>query len=291
MLVLVDGNNLIVGRWHGKGGAIGTPAHDAFRRLRAQSGNFIARTKTREGDAAVYAAHTSRVTGWTAVYGMRAAQTGVLSQNIWALGAIAALVSLLLGGGLAYRYAKQITRSLELLTEAAAGKASVFTDSAIPEFAPVHAALLRARVADSIAAREREQHVIARTRQEELEESARAKDQFIRTLSHELRNPLGAICNATVLLRQGVPSEMPLAIVERQAAQLVRLVDDLMDVSRLSMGKLSLRKERLDLRVCVAESVESVQHRLTQRQQLVDIQQPEEAVEVIADASRINRCS
>ena len=289
LLVLVDGNNLIVGRWHGKEDATGTPVSRDFREARARAGTFVARSNTREGVPAIYAAHTSETTGWTAVYGMHTGSTGVLAQNIWAIGAVAASVSLLLGGVLAYRYARQITRSLGLLTQAAAGKASIYDDLAIPEFSSVHAALLRARAADSIAALEREQHVIARTRQEELEESARAKDHFIRTLSHELRNPLGAIRNATVLLRRGVPSEKPLAIVERQTAQLVRLVDDLMDVSRLSMGKLSLKKERIDLRMSIAESVEGVQHRLTQRLQLVDIRQPDEAVEVIADASRVKQ--
>jgi len=289
LIVVVDGNNLLVGRWDGRADLFGSPAKSDYRKARAGGGNFIARTTTREGEPAIYAAHTSSVTGWTAIYGLRTAQAAAVTQSIWVIGAIAVALSLLLGGWLAYRYATQITRSLRLLTDAAAGKTSVYSEAAIPEFAAVHAALLRARAADSIAAQEREKHVVARTRQEELEEASRAKDQFIRTLSHELRNPLGAIRNATLLLRQGVPSEMPLAIVERQTAQLVRLVDDLMDVSRLSMGKLSLKKERLDLRVSIAESVEGVQHRLTQKRQLVEIQQPDEALEVVADASRIKQ--
>ena len=290
LLIVVDANNLLVGRWDGRAEMIGKPARPEFRELRAKSGQFIARSSTREGRSAVYAAHTSPTTGWTAIYGVHTDITfGGLEQRTWLIGAIAVGISLLLGAWLAYRYAKQITRSLDLLTDAAKGKASVYDDSSIPDFAAVHAALLRARAADSIAALEREKHIVARTRQAELEESARAKDHFIRTLSHELRNPLAAIRNATVLLRRGVPSEMPLAIVERQTAQLVRLVDDLMDVSRLSMGKLSLKKERFDLRVCIAESVEGVQHRLTQKRQLVEIQQPDEALEVVADASRIKQ--
>jgi signal transduction histidine kinase len=289
LIVVVDGNNLLVGRWDGRADLVGSPARPEYRKARAGGGSFIARTTTREGEPAIYAAHTSPVTGWTAIYGLRTAQAAAVTQSIWVIGAIAVALSLVLGGWLAYRYATQITRSLRLLTDAAAGKTSVYSEAAIPEFAAVHAALLRASAADSIAALEREKHVVARTRQEELEEASRAKDQFIRTLSHELRNPLGAIRNATLLLRRGVPPEMPLAIVERQTAQLVRLVDDLMDVSRLSMGKLSLKKERLDLRVSIAESVEGVQHRLTQKRQLVEIQQPDEALEVVADASRIKQ--
>src|SRR5439155_25368987 len=81
-----------------------------------------------------------------------------------------------------------------------------------------------------------------------LKQADRRKDEFLATLAHELRNPLAPIRNAVELLRraEGDPTlrEHARAMMERQLAQMVRLIDDLLDISRITRGKLRLRKER-----------------------------------------------
>ena len=91
--------------------------------------------------------------------------------------------------------------------------------------------------------------------EEALRDADRRKDEFIATLSHELRNPLAPIRNGLQVLRrtggQGPTAERAQEMMEQQVEHLVRLVDDLLDVSRVSHGKIELRKERLDLAAVV----------------------------------------
>ena len=107
----------------------------------------------------------------------------------------------------------------------------------------------------------------------------RRKDEFLATLAHELRNPLAPIRNSVQLLKTGSPSEdtvrMAREIIDRQINHMVRLVDDLMDVSRITVGQVNLRNERVPLRRVLDDALEAVQpaieagkHRL-----LVDIPQ------------------
>jgi PAS domain S-box-containing protein len=94
------------------------------------------------------------------------------------------------------------------------------------------------------------------------EQANRAKDEFIATLSHELRNPLGAITNAAAALDR-VGAQNPVAvrlrgIVQRQTRHLARLVDDLLEVARMTAGKVSLDRQVVDLAAVVSRSVEAL---------------------------------
>src|SRR6266851_3274905 len=96
---------------------------------------------------------------------------------------------------------------------------------------------------------------------EELTLMNRHKDQFLAMLSHELRNPLAPILTALQVMRQD-RTDNPLQlqarnIVERQVRQLAHLVDDLLEVSRLTAGKIKLRKERVELRVALERAAEA----------------------------------
>ncbi len=86
----------------------------------------------------------------------------------------------------------------------------------------------------------------------ELREQQQAKDRFIATLSHELRNPLAAIRAAVELLALDVPADHPaVAVLERQTMALIRMTDDLLDATRALTGRLELVRQRLDLREVV----------------------------------------
>ena len=93
---------------------------------------------------------------------------------------------------------------------------------------------------------------------EALKEADRRKDEFLAMLAHELRNPLAPIRNAVSLMRLKGPPEPELQaardIVDRQVDHLARLVDDLLDMSRITFGKIELRRERLDLRAVIEEA-------------------------------------
>jgi PAS domain S-box-containing protein len=106
--------------------------------------------------------------------------------------------------------------------------------------------------------------------EEALREADRRKDEFLATLAHELRNPLAPIRNALEILRMTGGGERIRETMERQVAQLVRLVDDLLDVSRITRGKVKLRTARIDLASVVEGAVETSRpvieaagHRLT----------------------------
>jgi len=127
--------------------------------------------------------------------------------------------------------------------------------------------------------------------EEALREADRRKDEFIATLSHELRNPLAAICNGLNVLRkagqQGPSGARPLEMMERQVQHLVRLVDDLLDASRIRHGKIELQKERLDLGVLLNRTVESCKEQIDAAQVPVRLNLPEEPVLIEADPVRL----
>ncbi|HEX6792926.1 MAG TPA: PAS domain-containing sensor histidine kinase [Casimicrobiaceae bacterium] len=100
-----------------------------------------------------------------------------------------------------------------------------------------------------------------RARADVLEEADKNKNRFLATLSHELRNPLAPLANSVEILRRYGRDEgkfLPIVdLMDRQLARLGRLVDDLLDVTRISQGKLTLRKERLNLSDLVDEAVQA----------------------------------
>ena len=113
--------------------------------------------------------------------------------------------------------------------------------------------------------------------QDELRDADRRRDEFLATLAHELRNPLAPIRNASMLLalQDGNPQSIDWVrrVIDRQTDHLARLIDDLLDVSRITRGKLSLRLERLELSRIVGAAVDGLRSQVeAQRHQLkVDV--------------------
>ncbi|MEX0717800.1 MAG: PAS domain S-box protein [Planctomycetaceae bacterium] len=127
----------------------------------------------------------------------------------------------------------------------------------------------------------------------ELSDLHRRKDDFLAMLSHELRNPLAPLANAVHLLRlkgadDGIQREAT-EIIERQVAQLSRLVDDLLEVSRITTGKLRLRQERVVVGGIVERAVQSAQPLIEKCQHELTISQSHEPIWLYADATRLEQ--
>jgi signal transduction histidine kinase/ActR/RegA family two-component response regulator len=119
----------------------------------------------------------------------------------------------------------------------------------------------------------------------------RRKDDFLATLAHELRNPLTAIGTAAHLLRNArLNSDQTSACVDmirRQAAHLARLVDDLLDISRIIRDRLELRRERVDICACVTGAVEAVREQFELKHQELHVTLPQEPAHVEGDKVRL----
>lgn len=131
-----------------------------------------------------------------------------------------------------------------------------------------------------------------------LEESDRRKDEFLAVLAHELRNPLAPIMTSLDLLDMLERNEMrgPLpdrgkarAVMRRQVQHLIRLVDDLLDVSRINSGKIELRNELLDLTTVVEQAVDTSRHLLSERQQTLAVDLAEVPIPLKGDMVRLTQ--
>ena len=125
--------------------------------------------------------------------------------------------------------------------------------------ARVAARLEIARIRREAEAATRQEAQVAQTLNRKLQESDRRKDEFLATLSHELRNPLAPLRNSLHLLRAAGGASSIHEMMERQVNHLVRLVDDLLEVSRISRGAFDLRKERVEVGEIVRNAIETSQ--------------------------------
>jgi len=127
----------------------------------------------------------------------------------------------------------------------------------------------------------------------EIREADRHKGEFLAMLAHELRNPLAPVLNALHVLRldglDAGTSAQALDVAEQQVRHLARLVDDLLDVSRISSGKIQLRTGRVDLRDPVARAVETARPLVEERRHELSVSLPESPVRLVADGSRIEQ--
>jgi PAS domain S-box-containing protein len=154
-----------------------------------------------------------------------------------------------------------------------------------------HRPVIQCNVRD-ITARRQLERVKAHT--EALADLHRRKDEFLAMLSHELRNPLAPLLNAVYILGSEPGTESPMrrqarAIIERQVGVLKVLVDDLLEVSRITTGRVRLHQERLDLRNVLAQAVESARSVINQHQHALTVEQPPEAIWLHGDATRLEQ--
>ncbi|MEO8386572.1 MAG: ATP-binding protein, partial [Betaproteobacteria bacterium] len=124
-----------------------------------------------------------------------------------------------------------------------------------------------------------------------LREADRHKDEFLATLAHELRNPLAPLRNGLEILRMpgadAAVSARAREMMERQLKHMVRLVDDLLDVSRITTGKLAVKKERVELQAVIHIAVETARPFIEARRHALEIDVPATPIWLDADATRL----
>ena len=132
-----------------------------------------------------------------------------------------------------------------------------------------------------------------RNHADSLEQGARRKDAFLSTLSHELRNPLAPLANAVHLIRMSAPGaaeiDYPLKVIERQIDLLRRLVDDLLDISRIGAGKIELDRRPVVVQELLRQCVEDVRPLIEERRHAVEMIFPEEPLALRADPARLQQ--
>jgi signal transduction histidine kinase len=252
----------------------------------------------------VYDAYTrSALSGWTIAVGAPVETIEASARNavrMVALGFGAALLcAVVLAGLFSRRFMNSIDRATASAAALGRGEMPREFSSGVQEFERLHAALLSAgqilgRETESRARAEAERTALFASEQEArrlAETQNRAKDQFLAMLGHELRNPLGAISSAIALLdHPAAPadtSQRALAVIRRQSAHLGRIVDDLLDLSRLMKGKVVLVRQRMDLAQAVSDCLQGIQ--TTGRTALHDIRLQTMPVPVEADPTRIEQ--
>ncbi len=127
--------------------------------------------------------------------------------------------------------------------------------------------------------------------EEALKDADRRKDEFLAMLAHELRNPLAPIVNATHVLRRLGPLDPKIErlreMIARQAEQLTTLVDDLLEVSRITQGRITLRKEDLELTTAISRAIDTSRPLIDARRHQLEVVLPAHPVRVEADPARL----
>jgi signal transduction histidine kinase/ActR/RegA family two-component response regulator len=259
-IVLVDANRRIIARqpYRNPGDH---PSSDFMAAIQRATVGWY-RGRTLEGTD-TYTAHvTSALTRWTSGVAIPTREIVSVGYHAATYMFLATCASLLLAIILAHWAAKRLAEPISNLAAAARRLGSQQTPDELgkvradPRLLEVHAvAAALEEAASSIAERE---NLRERERQA-LRAADKAKDEFLAMLGHELRNPLSSIVASAHVLRLSKPGARATTqaheVIERQALQMARLVEDLLDVSRLAMGKLALHRERIDLAALTRRAV------------------------------------
>jgi two-component system CheB/CheR fusion protein len=132
-----------------------------------------------------------------------------------------------------------------------------------------------------------------RRRAEELADADRRKNEFLALLAHELRNPLGPLNNGLYILRQsrGDPktADWALDVMDRQLKQMVRLIDDLLDISGIAWGKIELHREIVDLATAMTRAAETSRPLIAERRHELIVSLPETPIRLNADPARLEQ--
>ncbi|MEJ7930013.1 sensor histidine kinase [Ramlibacter sp. AN1015] len=293
---VTDAQHRIIARSREMGRFFGLRGSEAsIRALLAAEGQGVRRFETLDGNEFLWA-WSSTPEGWTVMLGIPARGVdGALQQSVLRLGA-AGLALLLLGIGatvlLARRLARSVDRMASNVPRVMRGQHPPYTPSGIRQLDALYLALesASAQVAQALAARDRALEA-ERNARRLADDDNRAKDVFIATLSHELRNPLAPVRSAAHILKLPGASDVAraraAAVVERQVATMARLLDDLLDLSRIRNGRIDLERQRVALRSVVESAIEIARPLIDARSHAFSCHLPGTDVVLDADPLRL----
>ena len=297
--VVIDARCIAVARTRDPERFVGRHASQGFsRRIRAQREGLSQET-TLDGTPVYSAFSRAPLSDWTAAIAVpRSVLEGPAHRSMLAVAWIGLAIVAISGLG-AYLFSRRLSRGIEAAALAAGALAReerpVIPPSPVAEVADLGVALERS--ADLLLQRGRElqEHLArAESARAEAETASRAKDEFLAMLGHELRNPLGPIRNGVHLLRELLPpdprTERVREMIERQVVHINRMVDDLLETSRITRGKVVLEKHPLDLRTVAREVLEDFRSPFEQARIRLSFEAPEAPLWIDGDATRLAQC-
>jgi signal transduction histidine kinase/ActR/RegA family two-component response regulator len=291
--VLVNGDNVIVARTREPQEFVGLAASPEFLARIGSLEEGVVDSTTLEGALVYSAISRNRATGWMAVVAVpRSVVEAQFFQSLTLLGIVGALL-LGVGGLGSYFIARWIGRDISMVSEAAAGlvegRPLSMSQPRVDEVRRLADALEHSAALIKTREQERDERVSrADAARAEAEATTRARDEFLAMLGHELRNPLAPVLNALHLARaqDGVIGPRERDVIERQVRHMARLVDDLLDVSRLRRGAVALREEMVDLRAVADEALEMTRPLFEDNDQHLSIAIPT-GLQLMGDDDRI----
>lgn len=291
--VIFDRKGFIVGRWENADAYVGKRVRSFERMKDLEMGTGTG--ETFEGRKVYFSYARSPANGWGVYLGAERDSVEQTVHTIWAVGLALAALGLVVGVLLAMSLAARLRRSIVGLARSASrNEPPRLRGLRTVELAQLEETLVASQLARNAEARERESRLVAEARKSEAEEANRVKDRFIALLSHELRNPLAPIRTSVHLLRalEGKPGASTKEIVDmldRQSQQLTRLVNDLLDVSRIGAGRLSLELKRIDLGSVARHALETAGPAIQARGHRLTSAIPPGPVEVMGDFARLSQ--
>jgi signal transduction histidine kinase/CheY-like chemotaxis protein len=273
-------------------------------RIADQAAPISAKPDSRSGFYSAYSRDGARLMGAYAVspigFTVRVAQvhgsdlipTRWTSLALVVLLLMATVVSILLAGVLSRRLARPLR---ELGDDVLAGRSPPSErDTGIAEIDLLAQAVRDGVTAEHARADEQTRRRVAEHQESMLRQADRQKDEFLATLAHELRNPLAPIRTAAELIRLRSPSDPAIerarAAIERQTLHLSHLVDDLLDVSRITLGRIQLRQEPVNLGEVAGTAVESILPAATKAGLMTEREIEEPPPYVRGDVTRLTQC-
>jgi signal transduction histidine kinase len=276
-------------------GNLGTPpSHSLVELMDRHGAEGAGVTHSLEGERIYTAFSRLPDSRWSVAIGIPAGDVESAAWRSFAVLLGGVLASIALGVLAALLIGRRITAPMARLAHAAQDLGRRIRPEApasdVQEIREVASAL--AGAADALARNEAERDALLESEQHAraaAEEASRAKDEFLAMLGHELRNPLGAISNASLLLQSGRAdersAELARQIIRRQVDHLSRMTDDLLDAGRAITGKIALHRRPLDLAAAVGDTLATLQPRTAKHRVEADLQ----PVWVDADPTRIEQ--
>jgi len=290
---VVDANGAIVARSRDPERFVGHQSTPESLRRQDEGGEAVFRDVSLDGTAVYGAFSRAPISHWIAGVSVPASSVDAqFRESMTALAAIAALL-LAVGGSGAYFISRRMSRELSAAAAEAEAIASGLRPSRasswVTELRRLLGALDRSAALLEERQHERDEQVTrANTARAEAEAADRAKDEFLAMVGHELRNPLAPALTAVHLMkvRGAADTTRERDVIERQIRHMARLVDDLLDVSRLRRGKIELRRERFEIADAVARAVEMTSPAFAEKQHRLELDVPA-GLQIDADRIRI----